>query len=714
MASRSPQASPANYHGSLIAFEGPSDVVSTQLRLLPSSPQILVIPPLQHFLSDPDGDLPFDLAGFVLGIHEACHERVGMAKSFLRDATPDSKRLVFMHGGTAHAQMRCITEISRHLTGGNMAEAEATFNNLVRDGVSGLRGDSELTLPTGSSSNNSPSSSRLTQHSKNNSLQDPISAAMRAAEALDRETASLQPNNDVDFSYRHRSRSVPAHLLQDSLEGAAPFYIFGAAEGIEREKPQVVNQDVSWNAGMWADQDQDATPRARANLDVPLLSPIGALGPIAGTGEAFSLDSPCSGSFVNRFSNRTVAFGPLSDSPWTGCLPSPGMDSLLSPASTIRPTMARKRVKSFDSAYSSPTRTSYMSLGDLTRPREGRRPSNKACSPMPTPGAPPAPQPRYHAFPAVGRPKARKSPPVPLDLTEAIPKPRSTVAERGTASDGRHIDEEPRSKPMYVDRGVDAQDMDEVIRRRRPMPKRHFETVLPMAEDLVLNIKNSVPDAFLDSVIEGFRKGVYPVTSPPSTPLGEVRTGILDLASPPTATPLAEMSAASPAPSKPADDDEYDPFAAHVYAHYPSVTCPSRASSKHRSTLIEPPTPARTPLVKTPGTNFHDICTTNLRTAVCVQNLLRSVLKIYFSPDDTGYRQFTFPLLPESNGLWKPVFRDIDSGDPKKERRQVDLILAIGAQKGVAKDFLPNISGTLEKLGTRANGAKRSGRVDLR
>lgn len=710
MATPSPQASSADYHGSLIAFEGPSDVVSTQLRLLPSSPQILVIPPLQHFLSDSDGDVPFDLAAFVLGIHEACHERVSMAKSFLRDATPDSKRLVFMHGGTAHAQMRCITEISRHLTGGNMAEAEATFNNLVRDGVSGLRGESELTLPA--SSGNSPSSSRPSQHSKNNSLQDPISVAMRAAEALDRETASLQPNNDVDFSYRHRSRSVPTHLLQDSLEGAAPFYIFGAAESIDREKPPTAKQDASWNVGMWVDQ--DATPRARANPNVPFLSPIVGLEPLSCTTDAFFLDSPCSGSFVNRFSNRTVAFGPLSDSPLTGYLPSPGVDSLLSPVSTVRPTLARKRVKSFDSAYSSPVRSSYMSLGDLTRPREAPQKSDKACSPMPASGALPAPPPRYHAFPAVARPKARKSPPVPLDLTGAIPTARSTLAERGTTCDNRHVDEESWCKPLYVDRGVDAHDMDEVMRKRRPTPKRHFETVLPMAEDLVLNIKNSTPDAFLDSVIEGFRKGVYPITSAPPTPSSEVRAVIPDPVSPPTSTPPVEKSAASPAPSKLADDDEYDPFAAHAYPRYPSVTCPSRASSKRHSMLIEPPTPARTPLVKTSGTNFHDLCTTNLRTAVCVQNLLRSVLKIYFSPDDTGYRQFTFPLLPESNGLWKPVFRDIDSGDPKKERRQVDLILAIGAQKDVAKDFLPNISGTLEKLGTRANGAKRSGRVDLR
>lgn len=328
---------------------------------------------------------------------------------------------------------------------------------------------------------------------------------------------------------------------------------------------------------------------------------------------------------------------------------------------------------------------------------------------MPAPGAPPAPHPQYHAFPAVGRPKVRKSPPVPLDLTEAIPTARSTLAERGTTCDNCHDEEEPWSKPVYVDRGVDAHDMDEVMRKKRPRAKRHFETVLPMAEDLVLNIKNSTPDAFLDSIIEGFRKGVYPVTSPPPTPSGEDRTSILDPMSPPV-----EMSAASPALSKPADDDEYDPFAAHAYPRYPSVRCPSRASGKRSSMLIEPPTPARTPLVKKSGTNFHDLCTTNLRTAVCVQNLLRSVLKIYFSPDDTGYRQFTFPLLPESNGLWKPVFRDIDSGDPKKEKRQVDLILAIGAQKGVAKDFLPNISGTLEKLGTRVNGAKRSGRVDLR
>ncbi len=44
--------SATEYYGSLIALEGASDIISTQLRLLPSSPQILILPSIQQYIED--------------------------------------------------------------------------------------------------------------------------------------------------------------------------------------------------------------------------------------------------------------------------------------------------------------------------------------------------------------------------------------------------------------------------------------------------------------------------------------------------------------------------------------------------------------------------------------------------------------------------------------------------------------------------------------
>jgi hypothetical protein len=132
-------------------------------------------------------------------------------------------------------------------------------------------------------------------------------------------------------------------------------------------------------------------------------------------------------------------------------------------------------------------------------------------------------------------------------------------------------------------------------------------------------------------------------------------------------------------------------------------------------------------------------------TAIQTQNALRAVLNIYF-PGDTddskggsGYHQFMFPLLlPELGGLWAPIFCEVgpdsvglqnqqpstafssshkqkkNQQNPQQQRRHVDMILAVGMQTGVKRDFFLGIVGQLEKLGTKPSGDTRSGRLDFR
>ncbi|KAK7978320.1 hypothetical protein PG996_004363 [Apiospora saccharicola] len=217
------------YHGSLVAFEGPQDLVSTQIQLLPSSSRILVIPPLQHFLAGEDIEKSPDARTYILKIHDACNARAHMAHRFLEDSSPENKRLVFMDGGTAEAQMRCIRWISQNHTNGNVPRAETIFKSLARNGVAGLMGKRREDTAC---------------RDNHGSKDDPVSQAMRAADTLDFLTASLQPSNEIDLTItvpnvRPRSMSVPVLQFPNDFQEAVPFYVFGPSTG--DPMPQITN-----------------------------------------------------------------------------------------------------------------------------------------------------------------------------------------------------------------------------------------------------------------------------------------------------------------------------------------------------------------------------------------------------------------------------------------------------------------------------------------
>ncbi|KAG7106378.1 hypothetical protein HYQ44_013974 [Verticillium longisporum] len=213
---------PTRYHGTLVSLEGPVDVLATQLRLLPTSPQIFILPQVQTYLEDGDPSERFDARSFVRRMHNAIAARNEIAYSFLKDSTPDNKRLVFMNGSTPGAQAICIKTIAEHETDGDIAHAELLFNDIVKHGAAGLEDDWF---------------SRQRQDRHHIPAEDPIVRAMRAAEALDRLTADLQPNTDVDLTFkaRPRSMSLPIYSFDDRFGDAAPFYVFGVISSEDDE-----------------------------------------------------------------------------------------------------------------------------------------------------------------------------------------------------------------------------------------------------------------------------------------------------------------------------------------------------------------------------------------------------------------------------------------------------------------------------------------------
>ncbi|KAI0131288.1 hypothetical protein F4814DRAFT_457160 [Daldinia grandis] len=710
----------SQYHGSLIAFEGPQDAISTQLRLLPSSPNILIIPPLQQFMKEENPETPFHAQSHILAVHNACSDRAEVARSFLQYSTPRDKRLVFMNGGTASAQMECVADISKHLTDGDFVKAERIFNRLVRNGASGLQ--SRYTTNVDSETPQIIPARPQPANQDGGIANDPASEAMRAADELDFQTASLQPNNEIDLTNttRSRSTSVPTYRVIDDFQNATPFYVFGARKWQGRNTRN--------SSPLQTPRRSHTTPDSRKTTQ-RVLQPTGSR-----TNERNNQPrSPGSPKEENPKSKLSPASLDLS-SPRSFKLESmPDTPSICEAfAVQVRPsatTASHKKIKSVDRIYSSAIRNQDILLCSFPEPPRSRPQSldvslgirqdkltlrSKFTTEIPKP-----------TFSTPNRSIVRRNPPSPLRLQKVSLRP-ATYVDRGTNPGSSYVDRGTTTGPEPAG-GISKSDTRDSIfldigTPAKADPHKTYEPVFPMVENLVIFFKSEKNDPRLEATIQSFREGKYPISKAPPEPEAERTSHKSSPQSQPDPEPKtpdnkrrSRVQHGDVAPAYRIDSDDYDPFA---YGKYPQ---PSRAwpfkpdSNNHRPST--PPTPAQTPPLDAGKREkrFHDFATTDCRTAVCMQNSLRSILNVYFPPQDAGYHQFNFPLLPELSSLWKPVFREADAGSLAQQRkRKVDLILGIGAQKGVDREFLGAISGSLEKLGTKPNGVSRSGRLDLR
>ncbi|KAI0147120.1 hypothetical protein GGR57DRAFT_477945 [Xylariaceae sp. FL1272] len=716
------------YHGSLVAFEGPRDIVSTQLRLLPSSSKILILPPLQDFVHEDEPATTFDPRSHILKIHEACNARSDMAHTFLRKSTPENKRLVFMNGGTVTAQMSCVNTISKRVTDGDVARAETMFDELIRNGVAGLERRPDCSKATGSMTQENEV---MKEDCDEVRLEDPIIAAMRAAEALDRRTASLQAGDELDLPGcpRPRSTSVPIRSAVDDLQDVAPFYVFGSPVKNQSQSQAVPKTPEYSSVEKWrimtASVDQLTDPNAAPR------SPICV-------GETYH-EAPSTPTKI--LSPQTLTFDCTPHSP-----AELGEARVIDLRSTL-PTSTHKRLKSLDRIYAPGIRNQDISLCQSPPPLLPGRPNSSQDTERSLE--------EKETAVILQRRSVLRSKFNSDNTRPALVNPKPTVIKRRLCSQVEPLALKtagPRPAP-YVDRGtnpvrnyVDRYTLTDPIGRLEEEGKENassflnldddfeldidepFRTVLPMAEDLVIHFKSDERNLQLETLIQRFKDGTYPVSMPPLLPESENMDGPITPSSG-TSTPKADRNntldsqriADMPMKVYQVDTDEYDPFASHGnYLQSPRACPPPKSPNTQRPQIIvpTPPTPVHTPpppeTTPASDTSFHGFDTTECQTAVGTQNSLRSILSVYFPPDEGGYQQFDFPLLPELSSMWRPVFRRASSDSLKKADRKIDLILAIGAQRGVDREFLGAISGSLEKLGTKPSGITRSGRLDLR
>ncbi|RYP52026.1 hypothetical protein DL768_002709 [Monosporascus sp. mg162] len=290
---------------------------------------------------------------------------------------------------------------------------------------------------------------------------------------------------------------------------------------------------------------------------------------------------------------------------------------------------------------------------------------------------------------------------------------------------GAYFNEDPLSPwgtdPMEPESPGDLDD------RPGPVANSPFRTVLPMVEDMVLYIKNEQTDSLLEHVLQGFKEGTYPVSTPhvPPDPGEEVYSEMPSSSTDRLFRPSlgtnqhVAYEKAGTALHQP-HDDEYDPFASHRGYLQPYTTLHAKQSTLTPISPIRPsdlPTPAQTPprqqIAQPQNKCFYNLHITNCQTAVDTQDALRSLLGTYFVSEGAGHQQATFPFPRGLGDIWQPVFKKTGPDNSGIHKRSLDLILAIGAQEGVDDEFVRALSGSLEKLGTKPDCITRSGRLNL-
>ncbi|CAD6505661.1 BgTH12-01151 [Blumeria graminis f. sp. triticale] len=152
-------------NGKIVALEGNSDLIATQLRLLPPSPNILTLQAFQDCINKGNRCAKIEPRIFVRDVYTVLEERLDAARTFLDDKGDGNAKIVFMNGGSVRARSICIEEICQNVTNGQIGVAEALFNEIVSNHVAGLVQDENSQQENYSKTNeiNNHEANRLSQ-----------------------------------------------------------------------------------------------------------------------------------------------------------------------------------------------------------------------------------------------------------------------------------------------------------------------------------------------------------------------------------------------------------------------------------------------------------------------------------------------------------------------------------------------------------------------
>lgn len=575
------------WNGHIVALEGPSELVSTQLRLLPTSPRILVLPNLQHYMRDAAPDAPLDPSEILQRYRAASQARHAKALEFLRPATTtEEKRLVFLHGGTLSARAACLSAIMAHQTESSPEAADSAESRPAA--VSSFPGsptarspcrttDASDSEPTEGQEEPKPAASdgaesgraQDEQHdemcsrymaTEDDTIENRIIRAMRAAEMLDKETEFLQPSTyDVDLTVR--LVDIPSRTRRRATSS-----------------PAVEDDRLTTDAASTGEPASAATRKPPLRIRIP--SP-----------------SVPEGSDLAALGNRQFP----SD-----------VNGTHGPSLEPSPHQQRPRTAGPDL----PPRQKQASNEILRGSAFGTT------------------NPTFHHLPKL----AAQGDPAPSSVSQT--------------------------------------------------ENQSFDTVLPFLEDLVLLFSRETLDELRDVIARGLKDGSCP--------------GLATATNPVRAAHDALQSATNSTCRGGKASGEEATWTQKALAH--GLPTPG-----HSPTPLDT-TSAAVPVVDL-GLHGHN---TGTGTPVSVQNSLRSFLASHFPLQELDDPSSDSADCAEGAGLWKPLGCDAGHLSSPDGERRVDLIVAVGAESRVKKSRLSEVVGQLERLGRKASGHTRSGRLDIR
>jgi len=224
-----------------------------------------------------------------------------------------------------------------------------------------------------------------------------------------------------------------------------------------------------------------------------------------------------------------------------------------------------------------------------------------------------------------------------------------------------------------------------------------FTPIFPVTEDLIIHLVGESRDDILESVIQFCKSSNHPITL---SPLG------MPIATPDS--PTSVYSSLTPM--------QFDGKRTIRPNSYQAMLQDEAVFEKIKESRLDPPTPALTPQMSShvfPTQRFVDLALDSSSNDISIQNSLRKLLGVHFPAGKNGYTQHYYPASPEADRLWKPVFQNDQDDSLETESLNVDQIIALGCEEGVNKEFFSQISGQIERLGTKKDGVSRSGKLDI-
>lgn len=663
--------------------------MSTQLRLLPTSPQVLILPDVQHYMQK-ENSTRFNARNYIKDVQRAVQARHEVALQFLKDSSSNSKRLVFLNGGTASAVAHCISTISERQAFGDTFRAESMFRTIAREGMRGL-GSPTRKLHQESLEKLSGEHGRDETYHRQ---EDPTTKAMREADALYRETESLQP---IDCYIRMRPRSLSLSMLgyTNDLGETSPFFVFGSPSNGE--------------SGSAADVD-DHEPVSHFKADEEVGRSCASRASSLGISMPDRPSNPIAGELIRSRNSENWSTLQLTSPTTENCLSPP-----LTPEGVV---FGEARLVQMQASRATRPLRKTRSLDDTELVEARRRRRNSVQATFVPQKAFLTENPDLKSPDAKTRHLSIVEDPYSSNNLLHLPQARFVKAQTTTIrrSPTFQTVTEP-SGDTYAHSGTDVEGADEDDKDDLER-QESFSSVLPLVEDLVLHFTSETSEDILDSVVQSFKSGWYPVVEVPSDSFGIEDTD--SCPSTPRTADLLDLDdkfmGLSPVIEVPTRDEasDYDPYSARCsnFALHPPSPPPKLG-------LCRPPTPVQTPLLSAPdmvvtGTQFHVFAMAGHANAVATQNALRLVLERYFPSQEEGYHKYNPMLLHGLDSLWKPILGDSEALDGTSTTQTADLIVAIGGQKDVKSDFLCALTGQVEKLGMKPSGMSRSGRLNIR